>query len=696
MYWREVAERVKSEIDCRDYLQKADKGGFCCPVCGSGTGPKKTGAVKYYPKSNTWACHSGSCVKENGKQEGGDVIRLYQKTYGVDFNTALTDLAGKRRINEIEWDGAGSVKPKTSEPKPDERVVDPGKQKQTETPSSIGSSENIEKIRNEIGEYYAALPGSEGESYFHGRGFTDETIDRFNLGYDKKRRCVVIPYNRKGTYYVRRYIGDPPEGRGKYDVLPTSTAGSEPLFNHGALWSDGPVYVCEGPIDAISIVQAGGAAVATCGAGGPERLMSYIKDRPPKSPIVICMDNDDAGRKMADQISTKLTAAGIYFVDGSQAILGDAKDANEALTQDEDKLRAAIKSFSDDVMHQYDMANAEADQERQQRTGVAMMDAWLANVQTRMYEPISTGIASLDYALDGGFMRKCLVLLGAAPGVGKTAMAQWIFEGFAENGMPCIFINLEMARDMIIARSMSRFIMRNYQKKFRTTFLLRSYLWSNDQRQIICKAHKEYTERIAQRMIYNPEGVGTDLTRIMDYLNKEAQRAESKGEPVPYICLDYLQFLSTSDPKEDSTTLLKRAVTELKRFAMAHNTLVLAIMAHNRDSNKSGQVTMESGRDTSTLEYSADVQLGMTFLACLPNGSMIGAKGKDPNALNKTERQDIVLKVVKGRFGGVGETIQLKFDGETMSYTDVNAQFTKVNEKTPFEEPQQLRFDGKE
>ena len=83
---RETARQtIRTKIKCTDYLTKSKSGLYCCPYCGSGTGPNATGAVKYYPETNTYYCHA--CKRS------GDVIDLYQLDTGTDYNTALSLMA---------------------------------------------------------------------------------------------------------------------------------------------------------------------------------------------------------------------------------------------------------------------------------------------------------------------------------------------------------------------------------------------------------------------------------------------------------------------------------------------------------------------------------------------------------------------------------------------------------------------------
>jgi replicative DNA helicase len=83
---RETArQKIRSMVSCKDYLEKSQKGNYCCPFCASGTGPNRSGALQYYENTNTWHCFS--CNRS------GDGIALEQQKTGADYNEALSLLA---------------------------------------------------------------------------------------------------------------------------------------------------------------------------------------------------------------------------------------------------------------------------------------------------------------------------------------------------------------------------------------------------------------------------------------------------------------------------------------------------------------------------------------------------------------------------------------------------------------------------
>ena len=646
-------EPIKDHL--REYVETvttSSKGGlYVCPLCGSGTGAHKSGAFGIFAQGKRWKCQSCN--------EGGDIFDLCAAVEHITLQEATRAMIERYGSRGNVLEGQKATQQKNPPERPAEAI-------------------EAKSFLQDIERFHQALKGSEGERYLLSRGLSVETMERFKLGYDGRGHFVTIPYNPQGSYYGQR--STVPEAAQKHNNLKGVQI---PLFNAAALYAADVCFVVESPLCAISIAQAGGAAVAISGTSGGERLIAQLKKKPTKAALVLCLDNDKAGYKATDEIGARLEEIGAYCVNGTAAIMGEEqdpekaeyrKDPNEVLQRSgPDALRQAVEETAEETRRQHEMTAQEAERERQERTGAGMVDSFLQDIQSRKYEPIPTGITDIDSAIGGGFIRQQLILLGAAPGAGKTALAQWIFEGMAKRGTSCVYLNLEMSREQILARSFSRIAAANGSKIYPTT-ILQGYKWTEEQRAAILEAADEYKTTIAPRMVYNPDGVTANLDSIIAYIEAEAQRAEKAEMPAPCVVLDYLQIVG-GQPGEDAAAIIKRAVMALKEYAMRHNTIVFVIIAHNRPSNSSGKVTMESGRDTSALEYSADLQLALTFTKCLKRD---GIKGKQPDELTPDEKKEITLIIVKGRFGGMGREVDLHFNGETMTYT----QTVKAAEET--------------
>jgi len=200
------------------------------------------------------------------------------------------------------------------------------------------------------------------------------------------------------------------------------------------------LFVTEGIFDALSLEELGFPAVALCGAANTGRLMQALDAREAKPErVILAGDSDAAGQGMNGKLREQLTARGIAC-----AVLDlpeGCKDVNEALVQDRDALQAACKA-------------AAAVQEVQQQP--TLEDEFLAYLGRRGGAAVmSTGIAGLDKALDGG-LHAGLTVLGAVSSMGKTSLMLQMADTLAAAGRNVLFITIEMSRMELIAKSAVR------------------------------------------------------------------------------------------------------------------------------------------------------------------------------------------------------------------------------------------------
>lgn len=285
-------EKVKAEVKIADVverfgvkLDRNDKG--LCPFH-----HEKTPSFSVDRKNNIFTCF--------GCGETGDVITFVAKIKGVEPIEAVKILAEEFRVDIEE--------------KP--------------TARKLTIKEYIRRCLTDI----------EKTDYFTKRGLTKPTIRKFCLGYDEYRKAVVIPYSSKMEYYQTRGTED------KVFFKPrTEDAGEEPLFNIEGLklCTREPIFVVESPICAMSIYQCGGNAVSTCGTGGWRKLIAEVKKKKPNGAFILCMDNDEPGKKASQILAEEFAALGVNAMEYN--IAGDKKDPNELLMSDPKKLEANVK-----------------------------------------------------------------------------------------------------------------------------------------------------------------------------------------------------------------------------------------------------------------------------------------------------------------------------------------------------------------
>lgn len=332
------------------------------------------------------------------------------------------------------------------------------------------------------------------------------------------------------------------------------------------------------------------------------------------------------------------------------------------------------------------------------KTALQLFDEFMGKVQTEAYKPLETGMPAFDRLLGGGILRQSLVILTAAPGTGKTALASQVFEEMAKQGADVIFLNLEMSREQLFARSVSRICYKQGHKGISAADVLKGYSWDDTRRGFIQDAANVYRRTIAERMQYNPDGCNTNIDIILKTLDDAGQAAKAAGKPAPVCVLDYLHLITT-DKREDAGEILKKAVAGLKEYAIKYNTFVFAISANNRAANTSGIVSLDSGRDTSAIEYSADYQLSLNYAALADrrkkdNGEYY--KASNPDDMAELQRGDangnreMIVQVLKNRLNAPGGKLYLSFNPAASVFyeidrhiTDFYSGFTQLSDEDP-------------
>ncbi len=320
--------------------------------------------------------------------------------------------------------------------------------------------------------------------------------------------------------------------------------------------------------------------------------------------------------------------------------------------------------------------NAPQEAAQPRKTALQLFDEFIGKVQTEAYRPLKTGMPAFDMLLGGGIMRQSLVILTAAPGSGKTSLAQQIFEEMAKSGADVIFLNLEMSREQLLARSLSRIAQRRGHN-MTAGDIMRGYAWTEQQRAFVMQAAEEYRTRIAPWMQYNPEGCGTNLDGIIATLETAGQAAQAEGKPAPVCVLDYLHLVTTMERQEQSE-ILKKTIAALKGYAIKYDTFVFAISANNRAANSSGIISQDSGRDTSAIEYTADVMLSLNYRELAEkekkdNGETYRASDpEDMRILASKKPRNMVVQVLKHRLDETGGKLYLDYDAAHSTFTPVD------------------------
>ena len=224
-YIRNYAEEMLTKSKSKDQYE--------CIFCGSGTGTKGTGALTVYEEH--FYCFS--C------QKSGDIFDLIQQAEGISKNEVVQYAAKKYGLK-------------------------------------IDNTPNREK-NTDYTSFYRECNSHLSDTDYH-RGISLATLNRFLVGYDAKWQHpkspqssptprLIIPTSRN-SYLARdtRKPDEIPENQRHYTK---SKVGNVHIFNEEALQSSGVVYVVEGELDALSVIDVGGNAV---GLGSVSNINTFF------------------------------------------------------------------------------------------------------------------------------------------------------------------------------------------------------------------------------------------------------------------------------------------------------------------------------------------------------------------------------------------------------------------------------------
>lgn len=600
------------------YLRKDGSGkGYVCPLCGSGSGKNGTG-MSSRDGGRHWKCFACNFY--------GDVIDLIAAEHGIKDGGSREAFEAAERVYGITIGEA------------DKKLHRPAQKKER-------STENRAEPETDYTEYLTKCAGDLHKTeYLDQRGISRETAARFGVGFDPAVQCgsgsfpgLIIPTSKHS--YIARNTSDNP-GNMRFRNF-----GKIQLFNTGALYEPGAVFIVEGAVDAMSIAEVGRNAVALNSTSNAPALVRMLTDKLPKArPLLLALDNDEAGRKAQETLERDLTALGIPCV--AVQITGKHKDPNEALLADRELFAAAVQSAEETT----------PGREAYLRTSAAgYFDEFVSGIIAQRNEIfIPTGFPKLDDALNGG-LSDGLYCVGAISSLGKTTFCLQIADYIAYTGQNVMIFSLEMARDELMAKSVSRLTatlagtggdITMAKSQIGITAGSRYARYSENEMLLINAAFEGY-KSFASR-VFIREGVG-DLG--IEQIRQDLARYSTFFSTPPVVIVDYLQILAPFDPKMTDKQNTDKAVLELKRLSRDYKMPVIAISSFNRDGYKSS-VSMQSFKESGAIEYSSDVLIGLQLAA---------EDGEDLYEALRRDPRPVELKILKNRRGKTGEVIEYNY-----------------------------------
>ena len=568
-------EQAKNYIleHSKEYFEPDKSGkGYICPICGSGGGKNGTGITT---KDNIhFTCWAGCFTN-------ADIFEIVGKQHNFSsFNEQMYSLCNFFRLPYIEQ----AVKELENRPSVNPQDFEPSK------------------------EFFVIANANLGMTNYH-RGISLETLNKFNVGYipqwkhPKNIENDKVPFsprlivpNDEGGYLARDTRLNLTPAQLNHKIKKVGTVG---LFNSAVLTqSEQPVYIAEGEIDAMSVIDAGGQAVGLGSATNAKKLLEFVKKNKPVQALIIIPDNDKTGDKATDELSAGLTELNISFYRHNLPV--DYKDANEFLMKDREAFIKWVREGKIPISERESVSYKLTD--------------FLAEIKkNREGRAIPTGFDNLDIILDGG-LYPGLYCFGAITGAGKTTLNLQMADNIARAGYGVLIFSLEMSINELIAKSLSReslildMELHNTTKHAKTTRGILKGNYNEVERDLLARAIKGYSE--FGKNINIVEGVGNvGIQQITDKV-KEYTRMHD-GRP-PVVIIDYLQIIAPYDIRMSDKQNTDKAVLELKRLSRDYQVPVIGISSFNRE-NYYSPVNLSCFKESGAIEYSSDVLMGLQY-----------------------------------------------------------------------------------
>lgn len=632
-------EEAKAELKTRepDFLTQAKKrvngaNSYICPSCGNGSGNDGTG-IALDPKS------------KGGKRYKCFVCGLREDVIGL-WKLAHNETDDKEAFNQL-YNYYGIT-------------IDDTPFKSTKTsPKEAQKLPTKEKINNYISYYGLCCNRVSQTDYFKKRGLSDSTIERFKLGFDpnytrgtggKSWEAVIIPLT--SSIYIARNTDEKAVKKNRYrktgaNILYATTDEKQ---------TEKPLFITEGELDAISIVEAGGEAIGLGSTANHKQLIELLKKNKPKKPIILALDNDEDGKATTEKLIEELELAKILYLKAD--IYGEHKDANEALTADRTAFIEAVKEADREAISYLEELERAEREEYLNNSTANHLQGFINGIADSVNTPyIPTGFKKLDGVLEGG-LYEGLYFIGGISSLGKTTLAQQITDQIAEAGGDVLIFSLEMSRTELISKTVSRLTLldiiqnngntRDAKTARGITTGTRYFNYSPTEKALINRAVTTYSQFAEHIFIHEGIGdIGVDAVRA-----EVAKHIKYTGKK-PVVLIDYVQILAPAEIRATDKQNIDKAVLELKRISRDFKIPVIGISSFNRAGYKDA-VTMEAFKESGAIEYSSDILIGLQLKG-------VGSSNFNVDEAKRKNPREIELVILKNRNGKTGEKVSFEY-----------------------------------
>ncbi len=256
------------------------------------------------------------------------------------------------------------------------------------------------------------------------------------------------------------------------------------------------------------------------------------------------------------------------------------------------------------------------------------------------HKRISTGWTLVDDALNGGLLKREMILFAANSGGGKSITMQNLGQNLLESGYDILYVSLELSEDIISQRFDA--MITNVP----------SVLWKDKTTEII-NTLNEKREQMG-RMVIIQLAAGSNCMMIESYL-KEYQLRYNKLPDA--LIVDYLDILGTNEKISGGVNVSekdKMTSEQLRNLGVEYNMMIITASQQNRGGINAPDIDMSHIAGGITKINTTDVFISIVLTDDLRN------------------MNQIVFKFLKTRNSdGVGSSVVLGWDSNTLRVTNL-------------------------
>ena len=538
--------------------------------------------------------------------------------------------------------------------------------------------------------------------YLHKRGFMDETIARYGIGYSTKLQGISIPMEDEWgrcVAFLYRFFDKTPKYKNSKNV--------EGLFVKGkflfglpqamkSLKTTKTFMLCEGAFDAMSAVQQGNCCVAYCGISVTQHHILKIRDiisHVKGSKVVICPDNDGKAskfvlraRELFQKLAPSVTVKVAVIPEGSKdfndmlvngeeiaACKQEAIDlycAKQVVFQSEDRdmqekdivsfvstvksplVKADIAMWLSDfwgrtVAEIRELLSVKEDTTKERLQDIVTVDKAYSLLENKQEEEkFGIGFSNVDTCIQ--LWRKCVLVLGAYSFSGKSDMlVEFILYWCIVKKMKILFFSMEMPTEDVMKVIVAKVCQIPRWK-------VGEYIKENKE------AYDLITEKLKDNLfIVDKNGLS------MEEMEEYVRLLRVQGISPDVVCVDYFQYMknvSTVEEQEQTAQKMKAFAKSMGVLFVMLSQLRKASQSKEKD-GKFHEPTQADLAGAGGIGNSADFILLMWRPALNSSLSPID---------REKQKYTTLLKITKAREVRNGNTMfELKYNPETSRISEV-------------------------